>query len=147
MCVRLPGDLGAQCEAFVKEYGDLVLSLLVQELDPNNICTAIKLCSAQQWLTGKWTFQHFQNPRNVIFGSGFWTKMIIPSYCLWDNSVHLHECSPFLVGIFIIFKKKITMFTVWCRHTPSDWQSIEAFVYVIGESNIITWKYIIVLDI
>jgi len=28
------------------------------------------------------------------------------------------------------------MFTVLCRHAQSDWQSIEAFIYVIGKSNI-----------
>jgi len=40
------------------------------------------------------------------------------------------------------------MFTVLCRHAHSDWQSTEAFLYVIGKSNImLTWKYIIVLDI
>ena len=27
----------------------------------------------------------------------------IPSFCLRDNSVPLHECSPFWEGIFIIF--------------------------------------------
>jgi len=26
--------------------------------------------------------------------------------CLRDNSVHVYECSPFWVGIFIIFNKK-----------------------------------------
>jgi len=29
-----------------------------------------------------------------------------------DNSVHLHECSPFWVGIFIIIVKKTTMFDI-----------------------------------
>jgi len=28
------------------------------------------------------------------------------------------------------------MFTVRCRHVHSEWQSTEAFVYVIGKSNI-----------
>jgi len=40
------------------------------------------------------------------------------------------------------------MFTVLCSHAHSDWQSTEAFLYVIGKSNImLTWTYIIVLDI
>ena len=30
----------------------------------------------------------------------------IYSFYLRDNPVHLHECSPFWVGISIIFKKK-----------------------------------------
>jgi len=37
---------------------------------------------------------------------------INPYLCLRDNPVHLHECCPFRVGIFIIFKKKTTIFTV-----------------------------------
>ena len=36
----------------------------------------------------------------------------IPSFRLRVNSVHLHECSPFWVGIFIIFKKKTNMLTI-----------------------------------
>ena len=40
------------------------------------------------------------------------------------------------------------MFTVLCKHAHSDWQSTEAFLYVIGKSNIILkGKYIIVLNI
>jgi len=31
---------------------------------------------------------------------------------LGDNSVHVHDCSPFWAGIFIIFKEKTTMLTV-----------------------------------
>ena len=61
---------------------------------------------------------------------------LITSFRLWENSVHVHECSPFWVGIFIIFKKKTTTFTVLCRHANSAWQSTEAFVYVIGKSNV-----------
>ena len=53
-----------------------------------------------------------------------------------DNSVYLHESSPFWVGIFTIFKKEITMLTVLCRHVHSDWQSTEAFLYVTEKSNV-----------
>ena len=77
----------------------------------------------------------------------YWTLCAI-SFCLRDNSVHLHECSPFYVCIFIISQKKTTMFTVWCRHAHSDWQITEVFLYVIRKSNIMfPWTYIIVLDI
>ena len=44
--------------------------------------------------------------------------------------------------------KKTIMLTILCRHAHSDWQSTEAFLYVIGKSNIMqTWKYICVLNI
>jgi len=40
------------------------------------------------------------------------------------------------------------MVFVNCRHAHFDWQSTEAFVYVMGKSNItLPWTYIIVLDI
>jgi len=40
------------------------------------------------------------------------------------------------------------MFTVLCRHVHYDWQSTEAFIYVIGKSNnLLIWKYIGVLNI
>ena len=40
------------------------------------------------------------------------------------------------------------MFTVYCRHAHSDWNSTAAFIYFIARSTImLTWTYIIVLDI
>ena len=72
----------------------------------------------------------------------------VAPFCLRDSYAHLHECIPILVGIFNILKKKTTMFTVWCRHAHSDWQSTKACLYVVGKSNImLPWTYIIVLDI
>ena len=35
-----------------------------------------------------------------------YTVTPIPSFRLRDNSVHLHECSPFWVGIFIICEER-----------------------------------------
>ena len=57
----------------------------------------------------------------------------ISTFRLRDNSVHLHECSPFLVGTFNILKRKLPclLFDV-----HSVWQSTEAFVYVREKSNI-----------
>ena len=58
----------------------------------------------------------------------------IPYFYYRDNSVHLLECSPFWVGIFITFNKENypnKLSIVLCRHAHSDWQHIEAFLYVI----------------
>ena len=60
----------------------------------------------------------------------------IPSFRYRDNSVHLPDCSPFWVGIFITFNKETTMSTVLCRHAHFDWQNTEVFLYVI-ESHIL----------
>lgn len=45
-------ELDRQCEAFVQEYGELLLTLLAQELDPKVICTKMGLCAGQQKLSG-----------------------------------------------------------------------------------------------
>ena len=75
-------------------------------------------------------------------------QTLIPSFHLGDNSVHLHECSPFWVGIFIILKKKTIMFTVSCRHAHYDWQSTQVYLFVNEKANVmLTWTYIIVLYI
>ena len=40
----------------------------------------------------------------------------------------------------------VTMITVLCRNKHSNWQSTEAFLYIIGKSNImLTWNYFTVL--
>jgi len=67
---------------------------------------------------------------------------IVLSFHLRDNSVHLHECFPFWVGIFIIVKRKITMFTVWCRHAHTDCQSTKAFFICYRKVfYMFTWTY------
>jgi len=63
--------------------------------------------------------------------------VIIPSFRYSDNSVHLHECSPFWVGIFITLKKE--NYLIYCfyvnMHILID-KNTEAFLYVIGKSTI-----------
>ena len=50
---------------------------------------------------------------------------------------------PFGYFFSLLLTKKATMFIFVCRHTHSDWQSTEAFLFVIVKSNImLTWKYI-----
>ena len=68
----------------------------------------------------------------------------IPSLYFRDNSVHLHECSPFWVGIVIIFEQNTTIFTIWCIHTHSDCQSTEACLCY--RSLILCWhRHILIL--
>ncbi|XP_076318028.1 prosaposin isoform X4 [Tachypleus tridentatus] len=48
VCSILPQSLSKECDDFVKEYADLIIKLLLQELDPNIVCDALKLCPGQQ---------------------------------------------------------------------------------------------------
>jgi len=44
VCDYLPKTVRPQCRAFIEEYGDMVITYLAQSLDPQQICTEIKLC-------------------------------------------------------------------------------------------------------
>ncbi|XP_077287168.1 prosaposin [Arctopsyche grandis] len=46
-CRYLPTSVGGQCEAFVEAYGNAVIALLVQEIDPSQVCPALTLCPKQ----------------------------------------------------------------------------------------------------
>lgn len=44
VCKVMPKTIKDECLQFVKQYGDLVITLLTEELDPEQVCSAIKLC-------------------------------------------------------------------------------------------------------
>lgn len=44
VCSILPQSLTKQCQDFVNEYTDLIISLLLQEMDPDEVCAAMGLC-------------------------------------------------------------------------------------------------------
>ena len=44
VCNILPSGIRSQCLSFVDEYSSVVVQLLVQELDPVQVCIAIGLC-------------------------------------------------------------------------------------------------------
>ena len=48
VCKKLPSSVEEQCTTLVETYGDAVLYLLVQEIDPATVCTSIKLCLASK---------------------------------------------------------------------------------------------------
>ena len=44
VCGIMPKTVKDECLQFVKQYGDLVITLLAEELDPEEVCSTIKLC-------------------------------------------------------------------------------------------------------
>ncbi|XP_056018469.1 prosaposin-like [Ostrea edulis] len=46
VCSKLPTTISKECSDFVNQYADLVINLLILEVDPKNVCTALKLCSS-----------------------------------------------------------------------------------------------------
>lgn len=45
MCSLLPKTVMQPCKIFIEEYGDMVITLLAQSLDPHDVCSTIKACS------------------------------------------------------------------------------------------------------
>lgn len=43
-CDSLPRSISGNCRNFVDLYGDAVIALLVQEIDPSDVCPRLKLC-------------------------------------------------------------------------------------------------------
>ena len=48
MCSILPKNVMQPCKQFIEVYGDLVIALLAQSLNPNEVCTAIKACKGPE---------------------------------------------------------------------------------------------------
>lgn len=43
-CSKLPKSIQPSCDNFVDLYGDAIIALLVQEIDPRDVCPQLKLC-------------------------------------------------------------------------------------------------------
>jgi saposin len=52
VCSVLPKTISAECTAFVQEYGPMVIKLLIEEVTPDAICTALGLCAGDKKLPG-----------------------------------------------------------------------------------------------
>jgi saposin len=44
VCSKLPASVGKECRTLVDTYGDAILFLLVQQVDPDVVCSNLKLC-------------------------------------------------------------------------------------------------------
>ncbi|KAJ8939162.1 hypothetical protein NQ314_011212 [Rhamnusium bicolor] len=47
ICNVMPRSVKTQCTSFVNEYADTVIQLLIQALDPSEICSMMKICATQ----------------------------------------------------------------------------------------------------
>lgn len=48
ICDKFPGSIRGQCHNFIDMYGDAVIALLVQGLDPRQVCPKLQLCPPNQ---------------------------------------------------------------------------------------------------
>lgn len=43
-CQRLPKTIVGQCQSFVSQYGDALIALLIQDIDPASVCPRLNVC-------------------------------------------------------------------------------------------------------
>jgi len=46
LCSYLPSSISSECDALISEYYDAIIQLLLQELDPDQVCTELGLCTS-----------------------------------------------------------------------------------------------------
>jgi len=46
LCTHLPASLGGECKSLIDNYGDAIIQVLLQEMQPNTICEFIGVCQA-----------------------------------------------------------------------------------------------------
>lgn len=47
MCTKVKKQFQPQCQQFVNMYGDAVIALLIEEIDPSQVCPKLSLCATQ----------------------------------------------------------------------------------------------------
>ncbi|XP_073239351.1 prosaposin-like [Porites lutea] len=48
VCSLLPSTIQSECKQFVEQYEQAIIEILVQELDPSMVCTALNLCASKK---------------------------------------------------------------------------------------------------
>lgn len=50
VCKRLPASIKGECEEFIDTYGDAIVAILVQEIDPAHVCGMLRLCPTKEFM-------------------------------------------------------------------------------------------------
>ncbi|XP_076643246.1 prosaposin [Halictus rubicundus] len=50
VCTHFPSGIGGECRNFVQTYGDAVVALLIQEIDPAHVCGMLRLCPTKSFM-------------------------------------------------------------------------------------------------
>eukprot|EP00057_Strongylocentrotus_purpuratus_P021219 XP_011675693.1 PREDICTED: proactivator polypeptide [Strongylocentrotus purpuratus] len=48
LCGNLPSPINTQCLSFMEIYGDVLVQLLIEQLDPSSVCAEVGLCDASK---------------------------------------------------------------------------------------------------
>ena len=47
VCGLLSSDIREECKSFVAQYGEDIIDLLINEVDPQQVCSKLTLCKVQ----------------------------------------------------------------------------------------------------
>ncbi|XP_015439486.1 PREDICTED: prosaposin [Dufourea novaeangliae] len=50
VCKKLPGSIKGECTEFVDTYGDAIVAILAQEVDPSQVCPMLHLCPSEKFI-------------------------------------------------------------------------------------------------
>lgn len=50
VCTKIPSSIKTECQEFIDTYGDAVVAILVQEIDPSQVCPMIHICPSEALL-------------------------------------------------------------------------------------------------
>lgn len=50
LCKKVPSPIEGKCEEFVNTYGDAVVAILVQQIDPSQVCPMLHICPSAELL-------------------------------------------------------------------------------------------------
>ncbi|XP_046391934.1 prosaposin [Ischnura elegans] len=75
VCNHLPMTVGKECNGFVDQYADVVISLLAEFMDPKDVCSALKLCSSKflNKSSGPATV-HLLGGKKCTWGPSYWCQ-------------------------------------------------------------------------
>ncbi|XP_071553220.1 prosaposin isoform X1 [Temnothorax nylanderi] len=50
VCKKIPSSIEGECQEFINTYGDAIVAILVQEIDPSQVCPMIRICPSEELL-------------------------------------------------------------------------------------------------
>lgn len=87
LCSYLPQELQGACKAFVEQYGDRVVELLLRKLDAHAICTELGLCK--------------ENEKNLVKPNVLPSVVLSPADTLPLQPIATG--TPFLIYLTVVF--------------------------------------------
>ncbi|KYN05638.1 PREDICTED: prosaposin [Cyphomyrmex costatus] len=47
VCTKVPSSIKGECEEFVNTYGDVIIAIFAQEMDPSKVCPVLRICPSE----------------------------------------------------------------------------------------------------